>query len=58
MLLQSLLVVEVVVQLVDAEGEEVAAGPSAFIADWRRYQSLLDGLVERPQYKRPCGRGL
>ena len=31
MLLQDLL--EVVVQLVDAEGIEVAAGPSAFIAD-------------------------
>ena len=38
MLLQDLLEV-VVVQLVDdAEGIEVAAGPSAFIADWRRYQ--------------------
>ena len=56
MLLQDLL--KEVVQLVDAEGEEVAAGPSSFIAEWRRYQSLLDGLVERPQYKRPRGRGL
>ena len=41
MLLQDLL--EVVVQLVDAEGEEVAAGPSALLADWRC--CLLGGVV-------------
>ena len=46
-MLQSLLVVEVVVQLVDAEGEEVAAGPSAFIAD-----CTITSEVTAPQYSR------
>ena len=44
MLLQDLL--EVVVQLVDAEGVEIAAGPSAFIADYEASEACRRGLKD------------